>query len=287
MTSSPDTPASSPVAPDSFSIEPIPGLPGHLVVAHVLEAEKMPDLIDLARLRAVSKGMRKAVAETKRKVEEPSEREAVAKGYLNTVKHMHSRGRLSRKELLCAAAASSGQLPLEELKAMRAENFPWDWETCAIAARRGHLDVLRWAHENGCPWDEKTCEEAAERGDLKMLKWAHENGCPWDADTCANAAWGGNLEMLQWARENGCPWCEQTCANAASCGDLEVLKWARENGCPWDERVCERAAEDGHLEMLQWAIENGAPGSQEYTHDGEDVDFESDEDDVDEEGQLE
>jgi hypothetical protein len=39
--------------------------------------------------------------------------------------------------------------------------------------------------------------------------------------------------------------------------------------------------------MLQWARENGAPGSQEYTHDGEDVDFESDEDDVDEEGQLE
>ena len=46
MTSNPDTPTSSHVAPDSFSGELMPGLPGHLVVAHVLEEEKMPDPTD-------------------------------------------------------------------------------------------------------------------------------------------------------------------------------------------------------------------------------------------------
>ena len=109
MISSPDTPASSPVAPDSFSGEPIPGLPGHLVVAHVLGEEKMPDPTHLARISAVSRGMRDAVAATKRKVQEPYEEEAVAKGFLSTVKHMYARGRLSREELLCAAAASSAR----------------------------------------------------------------------------------------------------------------------------------------------------------------------------------
>jgi hypothetical protein len=58
----------------------------------------------------------------------------------------------------------------------------------------GHLEVLKWARENGCPWDENTCAWAAERDHLEVLKWAHENGCPWDERTCAYAAWKGYVE---------------------------------------------------------------------------------------------
>ena len=192
MTSSPDTPASSPVAPDSFSGAPIPGLPGHLVVAHVLD--KLSDPTDLARVSAVSRGMRDAVAATGRTMMMPSEDEAVTKGYLSTVKHMHSRDRLSDTRLLCAAAAASGQL--EGLKALRAENFPWDWRTCAGAAGGGHLEVLKWARENDCTWGVSTCVYAAYGGHLEVLQWARANGCPWNEDTCACAAWGGQLDML-------------------------------------------------------------------------------------------
>jgi hypothetical protein len=46
------------------------------------------------------------------------------------------------------------------------------------AAKGGHLEVLKWARENGCPWDELTCANAAERGHLGMLQWARANGCP-------------------------------------------------------------------------------------------------------------
>ena len=122
--------------------------------------------------------MRDAVAATKRKVKEPQEYEAVEKGYLNTLKHMHKRGRLSDKELLCAAAASSGDL--EALKALRAENFPWEEGTCWRAALGGHLNILKWAHENGCPWSEVTCANAAQGGHLEVLKCARENGFEWD-----------------------------------------------------------------------------------------------------------
>jgi hypothetical protein len=203
----------------SVSGEPIPGLPGHLVVAHILGSDKLPDPTDLARFSAVSRGMRKAVAETKRTLKEPNEEEAVMKGYLSTVKHMHSRGRLSRKEALCAAAARTGQLG--ELKSLRAKGVPWNEWTCKYAARGGHLKVLKWARANGCPWDENTC-------------W--------------NAAWGGHLEVLKWARANGCPWDESTCTFAAMGGHLEVLKWARENGCPWHEYTCQLAARKGYVE---------------------------------------
>jgi hypothetical protein len=194
----------------------IPGLPNHLVVSHILGSDKLNDPADLVRLTAVSRGMRAAVAATKRAVaatkltvKEPKENEAVRKGYLTTLKHMHSRGRLSREECLCAAAARSGRL--EELKSLRAEKWPWDELTCANAAEGGHLEVLKWARASGCPWNEGTCK---------------------------SAAWGGFLEVLQWAREHGCPWSKITCAQAAAAGHLEVLQWARANDCPWDVRTC-------------------------------------------------
>jgi len=51
---------------------------------------------------------------------------------------------------------------------------------CASAARGGHLEVVQWAHANGCPWDEQTCARAAGGGRLAVLQWARANGCPWD-----------------------------------------------------------------------------------------------------------
>ena len=60
--------------------------------------------------------------------------------------------------------------------------------TCAYAASNNHLEVLKWARENGCPWNDWTCLYAAQNGHLEVLKWVRENGCPWDEDTCAYAA---------------------------------------------------------------------------------------------------
>ena len=110
------------------------------------------------------------MAATGRTVMMPSEDEAVEKGYLSTVKDMHSRGRLSDTRLLCAAAAASGQL--EELKALRAENFPWYKGTCNLAACGGHLEMLKWARENGCPWNIEAVRLNATNGShLEMLEW--------------------------------------------------------------------------------------------------------------------
>ena len=201
----------------------IPGLPNHLVVAHILGSDKLNDPADLVRLTAVSRGMRAAVAATKRAVEstrpsltvkEPTEQQAVQKGYLSTLKHWHSKhwhsnGRLSHKVFyLCAAAARCGDL--EGLKALRADEWPWNLETCAHAAWGGHLEVLKWLRANGCPWNEDTCLRAADGGHLEVLKWLRANGCPWNEYTCEFAARYGHLEVLKWARENGCLWNEWT-----------------------------------------------------------------------------
>jgi hypothetical protein len=236
----------------------IASLPVDLIATHILRHVRDP--MDLARLSAVSRGMRAAVDATGREIADVADPwKAETLGFFTTLRHMHSRGRLKSTDhdMLCNAAARSGQF--EELKALRAENWPWSAWTCAKAARGGHLEVLKWARENDCPWDAKTCAGAAWGGHLEMLKWARKNGCPWDVNTCAGAATGGHLEILKWLRQNGCPWDERTCAFAAKGGHLEMLKWARENGCPWSAWTCAEAAEYGHLETLKWARENGCP----------------------------
>ena len=129
--------------------------------------------------------MREAVDATGREIKVVRDSHAARRGYLSLLKDRHTRGVLGSKEFLCEAAARSGQL--EELKAFRAKNFPWDEWTCAGAAKGGHLEILQWARENDCPWDSSTCSYAASGGHLEVLKWARENGCPWDRWTCSGA----------------------------------------------------------------------------------------------------
>ena len=147
------------------------------LIGHTLRSEFLPEPRDLGRLRAVSRSMRDAVDATGREIKKLSDVDAARLGYVSLLKERFSRGVLEEECLVCAAAATTGDL--EALKELRcAENFPWDEETCAYAAYGGHLEVLMWARKNGCPWDEGTCARAAKGGHLEVLKWLRENGCP-------------------------------------------------------------------------------------------------------------
>jgi hypothetical protein len=183
--------------------EAIPGLPDHLVATQILRSEYFDDPADLARLPAVSRTMRDAVAETGIRFEDHDEEDAVELGCLTAVERLQRGGRLSSQEYVCYAAARSGQL--EKLKEFRADGCPWNEWTCSSAAYGGHLEVLQWLRANCCPWDEDTCKFAAQGGHLEVLQWLCANGCPWDTNTCRGAAEGGHLDVLLWARENGCP----------------------------------------------------------------------------------
>jgi hypothetical protein len=50
--------------------------------------------------------------------------------------------------------------------------------TCACAARSGHLEILKWARFNGCPWDENTYEAADENGDPALVSFLEDQGFP-------------------------------------------------------------------------------------------------------------
>jgi len=242
---------------DANAGETIPGLLNDIVVTHVLRSEHFDDPADLARLPAVSRAMRDAVAATGLRFEELGEKRAVNLGCFSALQRLALAGRLSRREILCQVAARVGNL--EKLKVLRAGGCPWDKRTCTDAAMGGHLEVLQWARAKGCPWDEETCACAAFSGHLELLQWARANGCPCGMSTCSKAAEGGHLDVLQWLHADGCPWDEMKCEAAAWGGYLQVLQWARTNGCPWDDKTCQYAAQSGHLQVLQWARANGCP----------------------------
>ena len=84
----------------------------------------------------------------------------------------------------CAAVAERGDLIM--LKWLRAFGAPWDDDTVAAAAGHGHLEVLKYAHEQGLPLDapdedgDQLIHEAAGKGHLAVMKWLHERGVPLD-----------------------------------------------------------------------------------------------------------
>ena len=180
------------------------------------------------------------MAATGRTVMMPSEDEAGKKGYLSTVKHMHSRDRLRR--LLCAAAAATYGFPMMPTGAR--ENVRTARRVAARCCKPGTSGRARMrrgaATSRCCSGRERTAARGTSgrartrRGAAisRCCEWARENDCPWDEETCAYAARGGHLDVLKWARENGCPWNEWTCTEARWGDQLNVLKWARANWLP-------------------------------------------------------
>ena len=51
-----------------------------------------------------------------------------------------------------------------------------------MAAEKGHLNILQYAHERGCPWDEMTVIEAIRNGHFDCVQYALDNRCDFDED---------------------------------------------------------------------------------------------------------
>ena len=71
--------------------------------------------------------------------------------------------------------------------------------TIALAAKGGHLTVLKLLRENGATFDEWSCSSAAAAGQLDALKWLRANGAVFDFEwTRASAARHGHAKVLDW-----------------------------------------------------------------------------------------
>jgi len=60
--------------------------------------------------------------------------------------------------------------------------------TASCAAECNHLEVLKWALNNRCPVSADACAMAARGGYFEMLKYLREKGCPWAGSTSGHLA---------------------------------------------------------------------------------------------------
>lgn len=149
------------------------------------------------------------------------------------------------------------------LEEMLKFGYPFGCTDCALAARMGKLDVLKWLREKKCSWDETTCSEAAGIGHLCILRYAVRHGCPYDEFTGYNAGFNGQFSVLEWLYEKRFfqdnNFMMYTCEGAAKNGQVEVLRLLYEWGCAFNNFIAGVAAYNGRLEALQFIVEKGRP----------------------------
>ncbi|KAE9103941.1 hypothetical protein PF007_g14218 [Phytophthora fragariae] len=125
-----------------------------------------------------------------------------------------------------------------------------------LASRNGHLEMVQWLHHNR---SERCTTEAmdgtASGGHLDVLQWLHEHrneGCTTKA--MDGAASGGHLDIVKWLHDNRSEGCTTGAMDgAAACGALDVVKWLNQNrpeGCTTS--AMDEAARKGHIPVIRW-----------------------------------
>ena len=152
-----------------------------------------------------------------------------------------------------------------------------------LAARNGHIKVLRWLHDtfrltadDARAYDNYALRYAARYGSLEVLKWLKEmfgltgeDARDFDNDALGMSAENGHLEVLKWLKETfGLSAVDARADDnyalrkASENGHLEVLKWLKEtfgltavDARADDNYALRYAAKYGSLEVLKWLKE--------------------------------
>ncbi|CAM9582721.1 unnamed protein product, partial [Phaeothamnion confervicola] len=74
---------------------------------------------------------------------------------------------------------------------------PHSYEVCLVTAKNGKVGTLHWACSYVLSRDKEICYSAATKGHLAVLKYAHETGCPRDANTVDFAARCGDFDTVK------------------------------------------------------------------------------------------
>ena len=83
----------------------------------------------------------------------------------------------------CLEVAKTNKLELLEW-AREEKKCEWNGKTINAAAGQGNLEMVKYCVANECPVDDAACADAARYGHLECLKYLHEEvKAPWDSDT--------------------------------------------------------------------------------------------------------
>jgi ankyrin repeat protein len=136
--------------------------------------------------------------------------------------------------------------------------YPWDEYTSMVAAKEGHIECLiylyefynknkLWSDKKEFPWGD-VCLESTKRGNLNILKYAIENGCILNTfycgiSICNIAIIYGHVNCLEYLLKIGYMCDSSSFAIAAKEGHLDCLIYIHKNGCLYNDIIIENAIE--------------------------------------------
>ncbi|TYZ61578.1 hypothetical protein PybrP1_000775 [[Pythium] brassicae (nom. inval.)] len=162
--------------------------------------------------------------------------EAVTRGSLAIVKHLHEHAGIvhtaASRYVPMNEAAASGQLEVLQYLHEHAPELACTVKAMDVAARRGHLAVVKFLNENrseGCL--ERALDDAAMNGHLEVVRYLHEHsdgGCTTKAmDYAAARNHFEVLEFLHAHRAEGCT--EKAFNDAALLGHARIVAFLLAN----------------------------------------------------------
>ena len=161
----------------------------------------------------------------------------------------------------CLQVARTNKLEL--LKWIREEKkCEWDSGTIDVAAYQGNLEMVKYCVAKKCPINGWACAEAAGNGHLEVLKYLHEEAkAPWNFWTAAWAARSGHPHVLEYLVERKFEHFDRWAYRcAAKPGQLDCLKFLHETvKAPWDSEAVRIAHENKHPECVQYLLDNNCP----------------------------
>lgn len=156
--------------------------------------------------------------------------------------------------------ASQGNL--EGIRWLHEHNVPLnDYEYSVIVdlAMSSHLAVTIYMHQQGYQCTTVAMDWAAQTGHLDIVKWLHENreeGCT--SKAMDYAAEYGHLDVVQFLHEHRSEGCTTYAMDkAAQNGHLEVLEFLREHrteGCTLN--ALDLAVQNRHSNVIVWLMQN-------------------------------
>jgi hypothetical protein len=189
---------------------------------------------------------------------------------LNVLKWLVNEKGYDIRELSFESAVANGDLKILEWARKNTAGFfkksPLVNWVFPDAVNGDQVEVLEWARLKGAEI-KRNYEMAASKGHLSVLKWAHNNKVKLGLDIFLTAARYGHLDILQWGLQENLLEFEKLHVrsavglSAARYGHLPILKWWHPHYKGYfeqDPNPFLEACAEGHLDILKWLVSTEA-----------------------------
>ena len=202
---------------------------------------------------------------------------AAEKNYLSLIKYLDQQGcKWNAYAFYCAAKAGNLKILTYLYKNNKntniGKNYEWDtWNnmTLIAASLHGHLDCLKYAHENGCKWNGTPFEGAISEQyifiyDITYNKYLENSrtyisqnnfNCYFNT-SCAYSAYNNHMDCFTYALENNCPITEVVSICLANHGNLKEIKMIHNKGCLFHHWTLSAAIHSKNIELVKYLIQN-------------------------------